>query len=324
MIKAIALISGGLDSLLAAKLINKDGIEVLGLKFKMPFSVKSRRVLPGAGIEIREVDICEDFLRIVEEPAHGRGSLMNPCIDCKIMMLKKAKEIMGQIGAKFIITGEVLGQRPMSQHKEALNIIAKAAGLEGLLLRPLSAKLLEETIPEKEGWVKRDNLLDFSGRGRTEQIELAKRLGVREYAQPAGGCLLTDPEFSKRLKDLMAHEVLSCDGVELLKTGRHFRLSDKARLVVGRNEKENERILSLARDGDYLFMPGDDLAGPTSLGRGIFDDELVNLSCGITCGYCDLNADTDADIVYRRAGGQEKGVLRVSPVDRASLLDIRI
>ncbi len=315
--KAIALISGGLDSTLAARLVKRQGIEVMGLKFKIPFCPARNKNPLDLGVEIKEVNISDDFLLMLQNPRFGYGANMNPCIDCKILMLKKAKELMNAWGAKFVITGEVLGQRPMSQHKQVLEDIAKCAGLEGLVLRPLSAILLPETIPEKEGWIKRENLLSFSGRSRKPQIELARAFDIKEYAQPAGGCLLTDPEFSKRLKDLIAHEGLSQDNIELLKIGRHFRLNDKAKIVVGRNEKENELLFKLAQGSDYLFMPGDDLAGPTSLGRGIFNDELIKLSCGITCSYCDLNGCSDTDILYRRIGEKENSVLKVSPMDKA-------
>jgi tRNA-specific 2-thiouridylase len=322
--KAIALISGGLDSTLAAKLIKEQGIEVIGLRFKIPFCPPRNKDFSDIGIDIREANISDGFLEMMKNPRYGYGSQMNPCIDCKILMLCKAKEFMEQYGAKFIITGEVLGQRPMSQHKQALLNIAKRAGLEGLVLRPLSARLLPETIPEKEGWVKRDNLLSFSGRGRKQQIELARIFGIKEYAQPAGGCLLTDPGFSQRLKDLMAHGGLRGDDIELLKIGRHFRLSQTAKLVVGRNEKENERLLNLAREDDYLFMPTDELAGPTSLGRGILSEELIKLSCSITCRYCDLNVNTNIDIVYRRMSEKENKVLRISPIEETKLSSLRI
>jgi tRNA-uridine 2-sulfurtransferase len=322
--KAIALISGGLDSTLAAKLIKEQGIEVIGLRFKIPFCPPRNKDFSDIGIDIREANISDGFLEMMKNPRYGYGSQMNPCIDCKILMLCKAKEFMEQYGAKFIITGEVLGQRPMSQHKQALLNIAKRAGLEGLVLRPLSARLLPETIPEKEGWVKRDNLLSFSGRGRKQQIGLARIFGIKEYAQPAGGCLLTDPGFSQRLKDLMAHGGLRGDDIELLKIGRHFRLSQTAKLVVGRNEKENERLLNLAREDDYLFMPTDELTGPTSLGRGILSEELIKLSCSITCRYCDLNVNTNIDIVYRRMSEKENKVLRISPIEETKLSSLRI
>jgi len=321
--KAIALISGGLDSALAAKLVKEQGIEVMGLRFKIPFCPNGSKNFPDLRIEIREVNINDDFLEMMQNPRYGYGSNMNPCIDCKILMLRKSKEFMGQCAAQFIITGEVLGQRPMSQHKQALETIAKRAGLEGLVLRPLSAKLLPETIPEKEGWIKREKLLSFSGRGRKQQIELAKTFGIREYAQPAGGCLLTDPEFSKRLRDLIAHEGLSHNNIELLKIGRHFRIFEKTKLVVGRNEKENERLTNLAREFDYLFMPSD-IAGPIALGRGIFNDELIKLSCSITCRYCDLNGKINAKIIYMKIPEREQEILNVFSVKESQLSILRI
>lgn len=323
--KAIALISGGLDSALAAKLVKEQAIEVIGLRFKMPFcSNKSGSpAISDAGMEIREINIADAFLKMLENPSYGYGSNMNPCIDCKILMLRKAKGLMERYGAQFIITGEVLGQRPMSQHKQALETIARSAGLEGLVLRPLSAKLLTETIPEKEGWIKREKLLAFSGRGRKQQIELARTLGIKEYNQPAGGCLLTDPEFSKRLRDLVAHEGLSQNDIELLKIGRHFRISSETKLVVGRNEKENMDLLNLAREDDYLFMPKE-IPGPTALGRGIFNDELIQFSGGITCRYCDLNGNTAAEITYKKVPAEEGKILRIRLIEDSRVIKLRI
>jgi len=322
--KAIALISGGLDSILAARLIKEQGVEVRGLRFKIPFCHDGTKSVSSLGIEAKDVNISDDFLKMLENPRYGYGSNMNPCIDCKILMLCKAKELMVQYDAKFIITGEVLGQRPMSQNKQALETVVKRAGVEGLVLRPLSAKLLPETIPESKGWVNRQNLFSFSGRGRKQQIELARIFGIKEYAQPAGGCLLTDPGFSKRLKDLMVHDGLRGEDIELLKIGRHFRFSERAKLIVGRNEKENARLANLARENDYLFMPTDELAGPTSLGRGILSEELIKLSCSITCRYCDINGNTNVDIAYRRISEKENKVLRISPIEETKLSSLRI
>jgi len=321
--KAIALISGGLDSLLAAKLIAKQDIEVVGLRFKTPFYRKSRNNLSNLGIEIKEVDIGDEFLKLVAKPRYGYGANINPCIDCKILMLTKAKELMEQFSAKFVITGEVLGQRPMSQHRQALELIEEKSGLEGLLLRPLSGRLLPRTIPEKEGWVNRNNLLDFNGRGRKSQMVLAKALGIKEYAQPAGGCLLTDQEFAKKLKDLINYKELNMNSVELLKIGRHFRISRSTKLIVGRNELENERIVNLAQEDNYLFMPTD-IAGPTALGRGIFNEDLIKLSCRITCRYCDLNGKITSNIFYSRIPKKEDKVLNVSAIDDSQLISFRI
>jgi tRNA U34 2-thiouridine synthase MnmA/TrmU len=239
-------------------------------------------------------------------------------------MLKKARELLPVFQAQFVFTGEVLGQRPMSQLKQSLALIEKESGLSSLLLRPLSAQLLAETIPEQKGWVRRGGLLSFSGRGRRQQIELAKKFGIEKYAQPAGGCLLTDPQFTRRLKDLLAHEEMDIENIELLKLGRYFRLSHQAKLVVGRNQKENEKILSVARPDDLIFMPIEELAGPTALGRGVFDSGLINLSCAIVAHYCDLNAKMAAEIVFKKLASQEEAVLNVPPLTRERLLALRI
>lgn len=193
-------------------------------------------------------------------------------------------------------------------------------GLDGLLLRPLSAKLLPESVPEKEGWVKKEKLCGFKGRGRRSQIELAESLGMKEYAQPAGGCLLTDPAFSKRLKDTITCGELTLDSVELLKIGRHFRLSPNAKLVVGRDEKEDRELENLAKADDYLFFPNEQLAGPTSLGRGEFNEELIKLSCAITFRYCDLNGKREAAIVYKKVLKVETVPLGMSPYFNVSPL----
>jgi len=331
--KAIALISGGLDSILAAQFIQEQGIDILPLHFRIPFCHRDKKAstkdaasltMDSLGVNLEVIDISKEFLDLLVEPKHGFGANLNPCIDCKILMLRRAKELMPRLDAAFIVTGEILGQRPMSQNRQALELIEKRAGLEGLVLRPLSARLLEQTWPEKEGWVKRENLLDFSGRGRRPQIELAKALGIREYAQPAGGCLLTDPQFAKRVKDLMNYGELNLNNVELLKIGRHFRLSSDAKLVVGRDEEENEQMEKLACENDYLFYPDQDLAGPTSLGRGAFNADLIRLSCQVTCRYCDLNGKTDAVIIYRKFPKKEDNILQVPPIEEGKLMDLRI
>jgi hypothetical protein len=244
-------------------------------------------------------------------------------------MLCRAKDLMRQWHAAFVVTGEVLGQRPMSQHKQALKIIEKESGLEGLILRPLSAKLLPETLPEREGWVARKRLLDFGGRSRQPQIALAENFKIKDYPNAAGGCLLTDPVFSRRLKELITHEELTIDSIELLKVGRHFRISDKTRLVVGRDEKENRELENLARENDCLFMPAEDMAGPTALGRGEFDEELIKFACSITCRYCDLNGKTEAEVILKKgihpgAGDRPSLCLKVSPLDEDKLVSIRI
>jgi len=300
-IRALALISGGLDSLLAAKLILDQGCEVIGLHFKIPFcKINIKKSFPDLGIKITEVDLGEEFLKLIRNPHYGFGSNMNPCIDCKILMFSKARELMSEWGAKFIVTGEVLGQRPMSQNKQALKLIKYRSGLDDLLLRPLSAQFFPPSLAEKEGWVKREKLLDFNGRMRTPQMRLARDLGLNNYATPAGGCLLTDPGFSKRLMELLAHDELSLENLELLKIGRHFRLGKTTRLVVGRDEKENNRLSGLARAGDYLFSPQKDLAGPTCLARGLINQELIALSSQITSAYTDGAGLEKIEVFYRQ------------------------
>jgi len=299
-IKALALVSGGLDSLLAAKLIKDQGLEVIGLHFKIPFcKLDIKKSFPDIGIKIIEVNLACEFLKLIRDPRYGFGSNMNPCIDCKILMFAKAKELLLKLGARFIITGEVLGQRPMSQNKQALKLIKQESGLGDLLLRPLSAKFFSPSLPEREGWVEREKLLDFNGRARSPQMQLAKSLGITKYANPAGGCLLTDPCFSKRLKELLEHEELNLDNLELLKVGRHFRLRKNARLAVGRNEDENNLLMRLARPGDYLLYPQNDLAGPTSLARGLVGAGLLDLCSQITSAYCDTADHGEINIIYR-------------------------
>ena len=333
--KAIALISGGLDSILAAKVIQEQGIDIIPLHFKIPFCQRDKKVASNKGdkfslvadnlgIELKIVDIGAEFLKLLENPKYGFGTNMNPCIDCKILMLTKAKELLKVMDAAFVVTGEVLGQRPMSQHRQALETIERKSGLEDLVLRPLSAKLLTETTPERQGWIDRGKLLDFSGRTRKPQMELAKNFNIENYPNPAGGCLLTDPEFSRRLKDLMAHQEFNMHNIELLKFGRHFRIHPEAKLIVGRNEKENAELVNSVKSNDLLFMPTDEIAGPTSLGRGNFNAESIKLSCQITCRYCDLNGKINADIFYRRIPEKEDKILNVYPIVENSLLSLRV
>ncbi|MFH0917587.1 MAG: tRNA 4-thiouridine(8) synthase ThiI, partial [Candidatus Omnitrophota bacterium] len=250
-------------------------------------------------------------------PHYGFGSNMNPCIDCKILMFSQAKELMSQLGAKFIITGEVLGQRPMSQNKQALKLIRHSSGLDDLLLRPLSAQFFPPSLAEKEGWVKREKLLNFNGRIRTPQMQLAKDLGLNAYATPAGGCLLTDPGFARRLVELLAHDELNLENLELLKIGRHFRLGGSTRLVVGRDEGENNRLAQLAHVGDYLFSPQKDLAGPTCLARGVMNQELIFLSSQITSAYTDVAGLEKIEVLYRQIPGSQDSVHQISPLPKA-------
>jgi hypothetical protein len=222
---------------------------------------------------------------MLKHPRHGYGKNMNPCIDCKVLILKKAAEYMREIGASFIATGEVLGERPMSQRRDALALIEKEAGLQRLVLRPLSARLLEATIPEESGLVNREALLDIHGRSRKPQMELAARFSITQYPSPAGGCLLTDPGFSRRLADLLRERPdFDSNDVQLLKVGRHFRLGPAMRAVVGRDDADNQKILALARRGDTL-MELTELPGPLTLCRGPFTPEALRRAGSIAARY---------------------------------------
>ncbi len=270
---ALVLISGGLDSVLAAKLLMRCGINVMGITFSTPFfsGEKAKRSAERAGIDCRVVDMTVPHLRMLQAPRYGYGKNMNPCIDCHILMVAEARARMEEWGADFLATGEVLGERPMSQNRTSLDLVAKRSGAEGYLLRPLSARLLEVTVPEQLGWVAREDLLDISGRGRRRQMELATAWRIAEYQTPAGGCLLTDKIFSERLRELadMAGELRPAD-IELLKYGRHFRCA-AVKVVIGRNHRENEALEKLASAGDVMMWESA-VAGPTALLRAFAGD----------------------------------------------------
>lgn len=285
--KAIALLSGGLDSTLAVKLILDQGIDVVALNFTTPFcnctarssscKHEATRVAKEFGIPVKVAAKGMDYLKLVENPRHGYGRALNPCIDCRIFMHIAARELMEAEGASFLVTGEVLGQRPMSQRRPAMEIIERASGTRDLILRPLSARHFPPTRAEREGLVDREKLLGIQGRSRKEQIRLAEELGVSDYPCPAGGCLLTDPEFAGRLADLFVHKPgYDLRDVRLLRTGRHFRLHPGVKVLVGRNQEENEILQQAVDDSSTLFQ-GTGFSGPTVLTRELPtpDDEQI-------------------------------------------------
>ncbi|MCK5214662.1 MAG: tRNA 4-thiouridine(8) synthase ThiI [Candidatus Omnitrophica bacterium] len=268
--KAVGLFSGGLDSQIATKLISELGFEVHALFFGLPWIIDYEKVKEAAnrlGVKFVFHQLDEDYLEVVKNSRNGYGSAMNPCIDCKIYMLKKAANYMRDIGAAFVFTGEVLGQRPMSQKRHALKKIEQQAGLDGYLLRPLSARLLDATIPEKLNIIDREKLLEISGRGRTDQIALADKFGIKEYPGPAGGCKLTDQHYASRLKDLFSHGLNDYRETISIRWGRHYRIDDKTKVIVGRDEMENDLLIKYAKPSDYILEPTV-VSGPTVILKG--------------------------------------------------------
>ena len=248
--KGLSLMSGGLDSQLAVRVLQNAGAEVEAVCFSTPFfDISAARTAADAlGVKLHVVDFTDDEISLIENPPHGFGGAMNPCIDCHALMIRRAGELMSKLGYDFVATGEVQGQRPMSQNKQSLGIVEKCSGLKGRLVRPMSAKLLEPTIPELEGKLDRERLLDISGRGRERQIALAAEFGIVDYPSPAGGCKLTEEGFCRKLKDLKDHEGLGNRKlVELLLTGRRFRLPGGSSVILGRDKNENEILKELGR-----------------------------------------------------------------------------
>lgn len=275
--------------MLASLIIRNLGIEILAVFFQTPFFTAQRAVQSARHIDlpIKVIDITERHLQVVKKPKHGYGGNMNPCIDCHALMFRVAGRMMQEEGASFMISGEVLGQRPMSQNKQALSIVENESGFNGLILRPLSAKLLPITIPEQNGWIKRESLMDFSGRSRKPQMTTSRDLGITNYTSPAGGCLLTDRIFSKRLKDLFLFDPdPKIDQIELLKLGRHFRITPATKIIVGRNKSENMEISRLAQDND-LILHTISVPGPTVVVSGDKSPDIEKLAAELTASYSD-------------------------------------
>ena len=302
--RALGLLSGGLDSMLAATVLREQGIEVAAVVFVTPFfgPERARESAASLGIPLIEQDITEIYLPLLYNPLHGFGSRHNPCIDCHTLMLQQAGAIMEAQGFDFLYTGEVLGQRPMSQHKGSLVLVARESGYPELILRPLSAKLLTPTRPELLGWVDRERLLDISGRGRKRQMELAAHYGITQYPTPAGGCLLTDPRYSVRLKELVARtDKPSRQDLELLKWGRHFRLPGGAKAVVGRTQRENEAISRLIAPGD-LVLRVQGYPGPLVLVPEGADVNGAEEAATLAATYSDAPLGQEVDVTSQEGG----------------------
>ncbi|MDF1536532.1 MAG: hypothetical protein P1S46_08540 [bacterium] len=325
-VSALGLLSGGLDSMLAAELLRRQGVQVTAVIFTTPFfgSARGEAAARRLGIPCRVEDITVDHLVMVKAPKYGYGKNMNPCIDCHAMMFARAGDLMKQLDADFLFSGEVLGQRPMSQNIRALGLVEKTSGYEGLLLRPLSAKLLPGTEPENMGLVDREALLDIQGRSRKRQMELAGQWGIQEYPNPGGGCLLTDPGFSVRLRDLFDHMPdAGATDVERLKYGRHFRLPGGTRVVVGRHREDNEALELLAGPGDIL-LKHDGVPGPLTLLDPKAPSEEIEMAASIAARYGkDPNKNQPVSVRVLFPDGDEN-VLEVRPMGLVELEAYRV
>jgi tRNA U34 2-thiouridine synthase MnmA/TrmU len=310
MPKAIALYSGGLDSTLAILVMQRHGVDVTAVTFmnhfgcdisdksscsKDPFAASIK-----FGFQVKLAHLSDKFMEIVKNPKFGHGKNMNPCIDCRVLMLKEAKEFMKITGADFLITGEVVGQRPMSQRKNCFPMIDKAADVKGLVVRPLCGKLLPVTIPEEKGLISRDMLFDFNGRSRKPQMALAEEFGLTEYPAPAGGCLLTEPNYSYNLRELLDHiKDPEYKDINFLRLGRHFRFSPECKIIVGRNNDENEAIKSLSGPDDYkLRVPGH--GSPFTVILGKATNEAIALAASLCARYSDAGRLPDVSVLVTK------------------------
>jgi tRNA U34 2-thiouridine synthase MnmA/TrmU len=300
MTKVLAMMSGGLDSTLAAKLIKDQGIEVIGICFKSYFFGAENAIKMAKQIDIplEVVDFSEDHFRMVKNPKHGYGKNINPCIDCHAMMMSYSGKMLEQHGADFIITGEVLNQRPMSQNKSSLDVVKKESGFSDKILRPLCAKNLTPTKMELDGLVDRESLMDISGRSRKIQMELAEKWGIKDYPSPAGGCKLTEPNYSKRLRDLLdKKENIDSNDLEVLKFGRHFRVSEKAKIISTRTGQEAQEIKQYLTKNDLIFL-ANDFNGSMVIILGQFTEEDIEFAAKITGRYCKGKDEEKIKIKY--------------------------
>jgi len=309
-VKAVGLLSSGLDSPLAIRLVLDQGVEVTGVNLVLPFASEKEdyasRTAARLGIRLVKVEAGQDYIELIRSPKHGYGRGLNPCVDCRIYMLRQAKQVADHIGAEFVITGDVLGQRPKSQNEAALRLEEREAGLLGRILRPLSAGLLPQTLPEINGWIDRSRLLHIKGKRRKAQLELARRYGIEDYHFPSSGCLLTRTGYTRKLKELFDHkQKVTAEDIELLRVGRHFHCPGSW-IVIGRNEAENHLLLEIKGPGDYVFaVPG--FGSPITVLQGDKGAAVIKTAAELTARYSD--ADTREVLVEYEVGGVRRGLV---------------
>ena len=334
-IKTLGLLSGGLDSNVAVQMMVRLGYDVTVLNFMSPFCTCTKKsdgcksaahkVAAQMNLKIKTLFMGDDYLQMLRKPKFGVGKGMNPCIDCRIMMFRQARQVMEEEGAKFIFTGEVVGQRPMSQMKNRFYQIEKESGLKGLIVRPLSAAVLEPTIPEKRGWIDREEMLSISGRSRKQQMAMGRDMGMAEETLcSSGGCLLTDLHFTPKIKDMLDHsENPSVRDARMLRLGRHFRLADNCKVVVGRNEKENGKLERMANNGNTLLRVRD-FNGPCVVVIGDISNGLGVRAGQIAARYSDAPKELSVEVEINEVGSDKKSTMRVLAIDDAALEQIRV
>jgi len=333
-VKAIGLLSGGLDSTLATRIMTRMGFDVTVLNFMSPFCTctrkdhgcknEAKRLADELGLPVRVEFMGQQYIDLIRNPKFGYGKNMNPCVDCRIMIFKRAKEVMEEVGASFIFTGEVAGQRMMSQKIDRMRLIEKEAGLSGLVVRPLSAKLLPPTIPEQNGVIDRESMLAIHGRSRKEQVKIAKEeFGMTENLCSSGGCLLTDQHFASRMRDLLDNdETAGVKDARLLRIGRHFRVSPEVKVIVGRDESENEKLSRMAEDEDFIFYPGD-VRGPLAVAKGKLDRDTIERVGAIIARYCSEKSG-ELRIEYKKKNADAAWSVTVSPIGEEALSAMRL
>lgn len=322
--KAIALFSGGLDSLLAVLHMQKLGYEVFPIFFSSPFYPPGKALYGAkkAGLKVKIVDVTEEIIAVVNNPKYGFGKHMNPCIDCHGMMFRRASEFMKEVGADFVISGEVLGQRPMSQRKEAMNSVAKLSGIRELLIRPLCQKLIQDTLPITEGWVDKSEMLAIQGRSRKPQLQMIKEFGIEDFESPGGGCLLTDKGTSAKIRDLIEHEQFHRENLKFLKTGRRVRLADNALLIVGRTKHDNDYITKNLEE--ELVIRASEFPGPLGVLLGSnFTTEQISQAGGIILAYNNKITTETGEIEYGPKFELNSKMI-VPVLDKDDLLDLLI